>query len=114
VESSVGQNGSYTQYDGMPSTDSMSQILNPFSDQPKLIVQVLQNYPSPGGHDGGNVIFQAPVSCSTAGCIQTVTSYFNTVQLTYSAPFLNSNTYASSATNACGLSVNYPWNAIGA
>ena len=29
----VGQNGSYTQYDGMPSTDSRLQILNQFSSQ---------------------------------------------------------------------------------
>jgi len=42
-----------------------------------------------------------------------VTSYFNAAQWTYSAPFLNSNTYASDTTKACGLSVNYPWNAVG-
>jgi RHS repeat-associated protein len=109
----VGQsNGSYTQYDGEP-VGNTAQMFNPFSSQPKLIVQVLPNSPPPGGPGGGNIIFQAPVSCSTAGCIQTVTSYFNAAQWTYSAPFLNSNTYASDTTKACGLSVNYPWNAVG-
>ena len=106
----VGQNGSYTQYDGEPSTPYWLQILNPLSDQPKLIVQSSPGSATPGG----NVVFQSPVSCSTVGCIQTVTSYFNSAQWTYSALFLNSNTYASATTNACGLSVSYPRNAIGA
>jgi RHS repeat-associated protein len=108
----VGESdGSYTQYDGEPSSGNLLQMLNPFSSQPKLIVQALPNSPPPAG---GNLIFQAPVSCSTSGCIQIATSVFNSSQYTYSAPFLNSNTYASSATNACGLSVPYPWNVFGA
>jgi len=111
----VGQgNGSYTQYNGEPSTSSVAQISNPFSNQPKLIVNTVTTSIPIAPVPGSNVVFNAPVSCSTAGCIQTVTSVFNSSQYTYSPLFLNSNTYASDTTKACGLSVNYPWNAVGA
>jgi len=107
-------NGSYTQYNGEPSTGNLAQIINPFSNQPKLVVDTVTTSIPIAPLPGSNVVFNAPVSCSTADCIQTVTSYFNVAQWTYSAPFLNSNTYASNTTKACGLSVNYPWNAVGA
>ena len=105
----MGQNGTYTQFDGEPSTGSLLQMLNPFSNQPKLIVQSSPGSATPSG----NLVFQSAVSCSTVDCIRTVTSSFNNAQETYSAPFLNSNTYASATTEACGLSVSYPSNAIG-
>lgn len=107
-------NGNYTTYNGEPSTGNLAQILNPFSSQPKLIVDTNTASIPISPPPGSNVIFSAPVSCSTADCIQTVTSYFNGAQWTYSAPFFNSNTYAADTTKACGMSVNYPWNAIGA
>jgi len=109
------QNGTYTQYDGEPSTNSLSQLMNPFSDV-TLTVQVLPNSPPPGGPGGGNIIFQSPVSCSGANCIQKSADYTNAAGLPYSAIGIrgeNSNWWASTTTRVCGLSVNYPSNAIG-
>jgi hypothetical protein len=94
-----------------------SPLLNPFSDV-TLTVQVNGPTAPPGGPGTGNIIFQSPVSCSVTNCIQKSADYTNAADLPYSAPNMwggqNSNWWASNTTSACGLSVNYPWNAIGA
>jgi RHS repeat-associated protein len=113
----VGQNGSYTDYNAEPSTNKLGPLVNPFSNV-TLTVQVNGPTAPPGGPGTGNIIFQSPTSCSTANCIQKSADYTNAAELPYSAPNMwggqNSNWWASNTTSACGLSVNYPWNAIGA
>jgi len=105
VTSSGGLN---TRYDGKPSTESY-QMLTPFSNQPKLVVQQI---PGLGTIKGDTIIFGASVPQGTVQCIQDVSNYFNSAQWTYSAVFLNSNTFAVDATSSCGLNVHFPWNAV--
>lgn len=111
----VGQNGKYTDYNGEPSTAKLGPLVNPFSNV-TLMVQVNGPTAPPGGPGTGNIIFQSPVSCSVTNCIQKSADYTNAAGLPYSAPGIrgeNSNWWASTTTRVCGLSVNYPWNAIG-
>lgn len=104
----TGSSGVNTRYDGEPA-GGIGQILNPFTRQPALIV-----LPSNGGlMPGETMIFQASVPQGTVQCIQNVTNDFNASTWTYSAVILNSNSYAKDATSACGLNVNFPWNAFG-
>jgi len=107
------QDGTYTRYDGEPSTDKLSKIMNPFSSV-TLTVQVLPNSPPPGGHGGGNIIFQSPESCTVANCIEKSASYTKAGELPYHVLTTNSNWWASTTTRVCGVSVKYPKNAIGA
>lgn len=100
----VGRDGKYTRYDGEPSKQT-PLILVPFIDEPKLIVQVIPDYPFDPNNPTreGNISFQDTVAPGTGQCISNVASYFNNAKWTYSVGFLNSNSFVNDATVACGV-----------
>jgi hypothetical protein len=94
--------GAYTRYDG-------EFAGNPFWGQ--LIIRQ-NNYAGPYA-PGTTVYYDDAASLSTVQCIKDVMGATSSGNFPYSFPFQNSNSAASWATNACGLMVPYPGNAVG-